>query len=219
LDYIDIHTHHKTATGKTILNLFPTDHLPENSNSVFSIGLHPWHIEASDVLDKIEIVRSLAKLDSCIAIGETGIDKLAETNYDLQTTVFENHVEIAVEMGKPLIIHCVRAFDDLIRIKKNAGSVVPWIVHGFNSNLSIAERLLNEGFTLSFGKALAQNGSNAQKIIGLLMDNDFFLETDDGTFSIKEIYLLAAKIRKTTIENLMTLIQRNFEKTFILPHE
>ncbi len=219
MDFIDIHTHHQTATGKSILNLFPSDPLPENSERLYSIGLHPWYIDPSDWKDKTEIVRYRAKLDSCISIGETGIDKLAESNYSLQKKIFEKHVEIAEEMNKPLIVHCVRAFDDLIRIKRSIGVGVPWIVHGFNSSMKIADRLLNEGIMVSFGRSLGRSDSNAQKISGIISETQFFLETDDGILCIEEIYSIVAELRKIQIHTLKELIQRNYEHTFTLTNE
>jgi TatD DNase family protein len=219
MDYIDIHTHANTATGKYVLNLFPSENLPELSGRLFSIGLHPWDIDNNDYDDKIKIISKLAEIDSCIAIGETGLDKLSTTNFDLQKIIFQKHIEIADEYGKPLIIHCVRAFDELMQIKKMTGSKVPWIVHGFNSKIQVAEKLIDEGLILSFGKALTQPGSNAQKVLEIISDNGFFLETDDSSLSIQEIYIQAANTRKISIAKLMAIIKENFEQTFTLKNE
>jgi len=219
MDYIDIHTHGNSVAVKSVLNLFPEENLPEISGRLYSIGLHPWYIHIKDCNDKIEIVRNWAKNKSCIAIGETGLDKISKTDFDLQKILFEKHIEIAEEYDKPLIIHCVRAFEELIGIKKITGSKVPWIVHGYNSKPKIAERLINEGLILSFGKALTHPGSNAKKILETISENRFFLETDDSPLSIQEIYAFAAKIRKISINTLAEMIQRNFEQTFISQHE
>ena len=219
MDYIDIHTHGNSVAAKSVLNLFPEENLPEISGRLYSTGLHPWYIDINDYNDKIEIVRNWAKNKSCIAIGETGLDKISKTNFDLQKTLFEKHIEIAEENDKPLIIHCVRAFDELIGIRKITGSKVPWIMHGYNSKPQIAERLINEGLILSFGKAMTHPGSNAEKILETISENSFFLETDDSPLSIQEIYSFAAKIRKISINTLAEMIQRNFEQTFISQHE
>jgi len=219
MDYIDIHTHGNSVAVKSVLNLFPGENLPEISGRLFSTGLHPWYIDVKDYNYKIEIVRNWAKNKSCIAIGETGLDKISKTDFDLQKILFEKHIEIAEENDKPLIIHCVRAFDELIGIRKITDSKVPWIVHGYNSKPQIAERLIKEGLILSFGKALTHPGSNAKKILETISENRFFLETDDSPLSIQEIYGFAAKIRKISINTLSEIIQRNFEQTFISQHE
>jgi TatD DNase family protein len=219
LDYIDIHTHSGSVTGKSILNIFPADNLSENPGRLFSIGLHPWYIDQKSYIEKIEIVRIWAKCNTCMAIGETGLDKLAKSDFNLQLIIFDKHIEIAEEFYKPLIIHCVRAFEEIIELKKATGSKVPWIVHGFNSKIQIAEKLINEGMLLSFGKALGNKDSNAAKVMGRIPENSFFLETDDSDLEIQEIYDFGANIRESALTELMAMIQNKFEITYNLPNE
>jgi TatD DNase family protein len=219
LEYINIHTHINSDSDKSIVNIFPSENQIHQTGNFFSTGLHPWYIDIKDYQGKMEIVRNRSKNSSCLAIGETGLDRLAKTDMELQKEILKQHVEIAEEVGKPLIIHCVRAFDELVGIKKNSRSKVPWIVHGFNSNMQVAEKLIREGMVLSFGKALAHKESNANKVLGMVQDHDFFLETDDSKFSIQEIYSFAARIRSISLEELMIMVQRNFEQTFTLQNE
>jgi TatD DNase family protein len=219
LDYINIHTHLNSGSGKSIVNIFPSENQNHAAGNLFSTGLHPWYIDVQDYQRKMEIVRKWSKNTSCLAIGETGLDRLAEADMELQKAIFKQHIEIAEEVGKPLIIHCVKAFDELIAIKRNSGSEVPWIVHGFNSKNQIAEKLIREGMKLSFGRDLAQVKSNAKRALEVIPDHDFFLETDDSHFSIQEIYSFAARIRKISLDELMKMIGRNFEKTFTLQNE
>jgi TatD DNase family protein len=219
LDYINIHTHINSDSGKSIVNIFPSENQVLQTGNFFSTGLHPWFIDIQDYQRKMEIVRNRSKNTSCLAIGETGLDRLTEADIELQKAILKQHVEIAEDVGKPLIIHCVRAFDELIGLKKNSRSKVRWIVHGFNSNLQIAEKLIREGMALSFGKALAHKESNANKVLGMIQDHDFFLETDDSKFSIQEIYSFAAQIRNISLDALMIMIQRNFEQIFTLQNE
>jgi len=214
LDYIDIHTHAITADGKSILNLFPSVDLSGLSTGLFSMGLHPWYVGSKDDTDNLQILRTFAANKSCVAIGETGLDKLAKSDFDLQKIIFLKHIEIAEEAGKPLIIHCVKAFEELLRIRKEHCCKVPWIIHGFNSNRQIAEKLLSEGILISFGKALRNPLSNAKRILKMIPDDVFFLETDDCSMKIHEIYDLAADVRKVPLITLKKNIHKNFKQTF-----
>jgi TatD DNase family protein len=219
LEYINIHTHISSGSGKSIVNIFPSGNPVRIAANFFSTGLHPWYIEIQDYQRKMEIIRNWSKDISCLAIGETGLDRFSKADMELQMAILKQHVEIAEEVGKPLIIHCVRAFDELISIKKNSRSKVAWIVHGFNSKNQIAKKLIREGMKLSFGRDLAQVKSNAKRALEVIPDHDFFLETDDSYFSIQEIYSFAARIRNIALEDLMIMVQRNFEQTFTLFHE
>ena len=89
----------------------------------FSAGLHPWHA------DQISLETLSARLKEClvspdlVAIGETGLDKVCKTAMNLQKDVFEFQLEIASRIHKPVIIHCVRAWDELIEISSNYKSI------------------------------------------------------------------------------------------------
>jgi TatD DNase family protein len=216
MEYINIHTHNKKETGKFILNLFPSDPDTELPGSLFCIGIHPWYITNDDEKRKMNMVRELAQHSSCVAIGETGLDKLTKTDFNVQIAVFRQHIEIAEEVGKPLILHCVKAFNELIKLKRTTGSQVPWIVHGFNSSVQTARQLIIEGFFLSFGKALIYPGSNAHKALAIVPDDYFFLETDDSELSIHDVYAHAARCRNNSLEEIATIIEMNFNKTFKL---
>jgi TatD DNase family protein len=113
-----------------------------------------------------------------------------------------------------MIIHCVKAFNELIRIKKENKVSVPMIIHGFNNNEQIAEQLLKENFYLSFGKAILINNSNAQKVFKNTGIEKLFLETDDSDVSIKSIFDKAAELKGMSVEELKEKIYLNFKTIF-----
>jgi len=86
-----------------------------------------------------------------VAIGETGIDKLKGPSYDIQIPVFEKHIALSESLKKPLIIHCVKAWDELIRVRRQSQPSQPWIIHGYRSNPELTKRLIKEGFMFSVG--------------------------------------------------------------------
>jgi TatD DNase family protein len=216
MDFVDVHTH-KNIDQEDILmvrNLFPEDQINLTRNKYYSIGLHPWYIEEENYNLHLSQIAELAYQKEILAIGETGLDKITDTPFELQMKIFEKHIEISESLKKPLIIHCVRAFDELIDQKKKIKPQQPWIFHGFNSRWQVAEMMLNQGIYLSFGKALLIPGSNAAKVLSEIPEKRFFLETDDSKNSIREIYQKASEIRKTEIETLKSIILRNFKKCF-----
>ena len=149
-----------------------------------------------------------------VAIGECGLDKFSTVPMELQQFVFEKHVEIAEKVGKPLIIHCVKSFNELIQVKNNTGSFVEWIIHGFNSNLQIADMLIRHEMYFSFGKALLNPNSNAAKVLPQLEDEHYLLETDDSEVGIKAVYDAARNITGMDEDILKLSMATNFINIF-----
>ena len=85
-----------------------------------------------------------------IAIGEAGFDKLRGPSPELQRKVFEEQVAISEELKKPVVIHCVRAWDELLAVHKKLKPKMPWLIHGFRGNTELAAQLLSKGMYLSF---------------------------------------------------------------------
>ncbi len=215
MKYIDIHTHRKeNSANVSIVNLLPEDVLNISVTGLYSTGLHPWYIDENRIEKDIQLVEEAASKENFIAVGETGLDKFAGSTIELQKEVFRKHIEISEKYKKPLIIHCVRMFNELIRIKKELSPESAWIIHGFNSNKQIAVELVKNGICLSFGKELLKENS---KIVGILPEiplNYIFFETDDSDIIIDNIYKSAAAILNIGVEELGEKIEDNFNKIF-----
>jgi TatD DNase family protein len=69
----------------------------------------------------------------------------------VQTNIFLHHVELSERLEKPLTIHCVRAFDRMLMLRKQLRPTQPWVIHGFRGKPELAQQLLAAGFDLSFG--------------------------------------------------------------------
>ncbi len=138
-----------------------------------------------------------------IAIGECGLDKLCETSFDLQTRTFRQMIELSEQYEKPLIIHCVKAFDELISLKKEYLPKQPWVIHGFRGNPIQAKQLIQQGFCLSFGP---KHNIETIKNVPLWA---VFTETDDSDCSIDEVYRLVASELNISVEELAGNIRNN----------
>jgi TatD DNase family protein len=142
------------------------------------------------------------------------LDKSIEIPLELQTRVFEQQIEIADYHQKPIVIHCVRAFYELIAIKKRVKTQMPFVVHGFNKNEQVLEELLKNGFYISLGAALLRAESNASQVISLIPSERLFLETDVKDLPIQEVYLAAADRLQIEMSTLKSTINHNYHHLF-----
>ena len=214
-NYIDAHTHHgQKENVLSVINLYPADKGRIEAGNYYSIGIHPWYIPEKGSGRLLKDLEALARREEVVAIGECGLDKLSSVPMDLQQFVFEQQVEIAEKLGKPLIIHCVRSFNELAQVKNHTGSTIEWIIHGFNSNLHVADMLIRHEMYFSFGKALANPGSNASIVLPQLEDELYLLETDDSGMQIEEIYRFASGLVGMDMETLKLSMLTNFINIF-----
>ncbi len=210
--FINTHTHSQLydATVELVnLNIESGE-----KTNYYSYGIHPWHIEKDTYLNQLRRLEIKANEKRCIAIGECGLDKLSKVDFNLQEKVFVEQIRIANHYKKPLVIHCVKAFNELINCLNLNNNEVPVMIHGFNNNENIARVLLDHGCYFSFGKALLGYESNAAKAIKSIGRKNFFLETDDSDFSIKYIYKKASELLGIEEEILQQQIKSNFENVF-----
>lgn len=210
--YINIHTHNIFGKeGLFILNLSSERYV---DGTYCSVGIHPWYINLNTVERDLAKLKSLASKTNVLAIGECGLDKLIDVSLEQQEVIFKEQLNIAEYVQKPVIVHCVKAFDSLIRIKKECKVSVPLIVHGYNNNRQIMLELLKNGFYISFGKALLQNESNASKLISTVAVEKLFLETDDADVAIKTIFEKAAELKSVHVNKLKEKVFLNFKQLF-----
>jgi TatD DNase family protein len=186
----------------------------EEKPNLYSSGLHPWYIDRDSLNDKLTELRFDVHDRRCLAIGECGLDKLSKVDFELQQEAFIEQIRIANDIKKPLVIHCVKAFNELINCLNDADNEVPVIIHGFNNNENIARVMVDQGFYFSFGKALLGYESNAAKALKNVGRRNFLLETDDADISIKYIYKKASEILGVDEEIILAQLQSNFEKIF-----
>lgn len=215
MKYIDIHTH--TVIPKTQENrisfynrIVGQETLGDLSHiEMFSVGIHPWFIHSDKSNDQLlEQLWEKAKQPEVWMIGEAGLDKLHETPLERQLYLFEQQALLAEELHKPLIIHCVKAWSELLALRKKIRPLSPWLIHGFRGKRELAEQLLKENIYLSFGE---QFQSAALQIA---WPGHLFLETDESKLDIQEIYKKAAATLSVPTEILMEQIEQNFSLLF-----
>lgn len=213
MNYINLHTH-SFSNQPSILELVNQYPLELNTQlPSFSLGVHPWFINKETLENEFNILETNALLNNCLAIGECGLDKRIEVSFDFQKVVFEKQLLLAEKYRKPVIIHCVAAFDELIECIQRLKITVPIVIHGFSKNIQLANQLIKLGYYISFGKYLFQT-PNLGSVLAQMPEHRFFLETDTATQSIEEVYVLAAQHRGISVDSLKIQIQSNFESVF-----
>lgn len=211
--FLNAHTHHLSndSTVLELYNQFPNK--LNNSVKLFSIGIHPAYIKTSSIEEEIRLIKQNLSNKNCLAIGEIGLDKLCETDFKLQIEVFEQQLKIAEEFKIPVIIHSVRAYQEILQIRKKMKLTIPFMFHGFNKNEQLLHQILVQNCFVSFGKNLLYN-KNLQIIFAKISASQFFLENDASEIPIKEIYAFAANLRKITIEELQLQQAENWKTIF-----
>jgi TatD DNase family protein len=207
---INIHTHKSSSLEGVleIVNQYPFEF--DASAPYFSIGIHPWRINLETLEDELQIIEEKIQLHNCLALGECGLDKRIDTPMTTQIEVFEKQITLAKKYKKPLILHCVAAYQEIIDIKKKIEIDVPIVIHGFSKNKQVAKSLLDNGFYLSFGKYLLRN-SELEAVFEAVPNDRFLLETDMIEETIFEVYDKACSIKKIEVD---TIVETNFKKIF-----
>lgn len=204
---LDIHTHHMAALpGESILNVEPARFDPAEGY-YYSVGIHPWKASEAGP-EEWKRLEEAAGHPSVLAIGEAGLDKLASADRMLQKEAFVRQISLSESVRKPLVIHCVKAFNELVELKKKLRPQMPWVVHGFRNNLNIACRLMQEGIYFSLGERYQADVLQNVPLERLLA------ETDESTLNIRMIIGQMAAAKDLELSGLCTRIDENARKIF-----
>ena len=210
--FINIHSHQPEIKKEFVIQNLLKDFNQLLSPGYYSAGLHPWHLESQNWQQQLLQLKKISTAENILALGECGLDKVCKTDFKLQQEVFITQILWANEINKPLIIHCVQAFSELGDLLKKYNNKTPVIFHGFNKNSRIAEKMLNDGHYLSFGKSILQLRNKV--IFEQVPLNRIFLETDETNISIEEIYKEAAALKNISLETLSLQIEKNVQLVF-----
>jgi TatD DNase family protein len=216
-DYIDIHVHGGTpAAGIFILEslMAHEEKTPEDFPGVsYTYGIHPWFLNENNFIQQLDSVKDKVDNPEIIAIGEAGFDKLRGPSIELQRKVFEGQITISEGLKKPVVIHCVKAWDELLSVRIKLKPKMPWLVHGFRGNVNLAHQLLSKGMYLSIWYDFAIR-TESSDLLRVLPRDRIFLETDGADVSIKAIYEKVANDLAVSVEALKLSILINFNDFF-----
>lgn len=217
---VDIHTHqpHPSSEGKEVVCLDITElhqthhgdfdeicHAVEGSGAYVSLGIHPWNAGLDDTAKFMDCLQAVIKnCPNILLIGEAGLDKSRPVDFSLQEEVFRQQVVLSEICRKPMVIHCVRAFDDLLRIRKALHPFQRWIVHGFRGKPQQAEQLLRAGMDISLGERFHPDVPHVVPLDRL------WVETDMGKTTISSVYSAIIEALGIHLDLLVESVYRRF---------
>jgi len=213
MQYFNLHTHKFTNNPNVLelVNQYPWEF--DESIPQYSIGIHPWYIDENRLENNLTTIDEKLQLDECLAVGECGLDKRIDIPMDLQIKVFELQIALAEKYKKPLVLHLVAAYQELIEIKNRLQVSVPIILHGFSKNEHVAKQLIDNGCYLSFGKYLLRN-PELKYVFQSVPNDKFFLETDTIDETLEEVYHLASIYKSMSIAEIQAITTANFNNVF-----
>lgn len=198
---LDIHTHVVPAPSCAVRSLMAGEEVP-SGEGLFSVGIHPWQTaECSSALP--DEVRRALTLPSVVALGEVGLDRLHGAALDVQAALFRSQALMAEEAGKPVVIHCVRAWAELLALHRELRPSVSWVVHGFRGGAALARQLCGSGMMLSFGARF-----NAEALAAV-PDEFLLAETDEWTGGIESVIGRMAETRGKDYDAMCDIVAGN----------
>lgn len=213
--YVNLHSHRKPRVEGEIAirNAYLKNVNFQSIQYPVSIGIHPWHVHITDVEKALTLITN--NLNSIIAIGECGLDRVINTPINEQISVFKAQINIAEQNHLPIIVHCVKAYSDFANLAKQFHNV-QFVLHGFSGNSETLKMLLPfKNVYFSVGKHLFNPLSNASIALKEIPFEKLFLETDTTNLLINNVYIKAAEIIGIEETVLKNQIFNNFEKIFI----
>src|SRR5690606_28465538 len=150
-----------------------------------SFVIHPWYI-APNVTAQLDALNQYGTKQQALGNGEGVPDQLSDTEWSMQELLLRKQINYGNSIQKPLIIHCVRAHQECLEILYEEKVGVPVIFHGFEKKTALAKQILSLGYFISLGSTILSEKKD--ELIQYMPLDNFFLETDDKSINIVDIY-------------------------------
>jgi TatD DNase family protein len=212
--YLNFHTHQ--VTEDNTIELYNIDlrkgPLEFEKGDYQCIGLHPWWL-TPEYLEKLETFKEVMTGAEVLCIGEIGLDRACNVDFDLQLKVFRYLLKVAKQRNDAfVIIHCVKAYSEVIQCTKESGFTGRLVFHDYNGDSNTTKDLIKKGCYFSYGNMLYKESSKGFKSLNSIPLERIFIETDDQKkFSIKEAYERVSVIKRVTVKDLKKIILSNFK--------
>lgn len=190
----DIHTHHLPVhPDEAIISYYCSSHSLTDMNRAvhLSAGIHPWFLTEEDITLQLAWLDTLLEDKRLLAIGEVGLDKCCHTPFALQQKAFEAQIICSEHRDLPMILHIVRAYQELIAYRKSLHARQPWIIHGFRGKKEVARTLLDQGFT-----SPSDRNSNRKPCVTYRKTVSYWRQTSLYHLSVKSIRRQPQPVRR-----------------------
>lgn len=190
---VNIHTHNPAMAEITIR----------------TAGIHPYDAASADTIRLEAIEREAAEAD---AVGEIGLDFACDVSREEQKHVFRAQLAIAERLQKPVVLHCVRAFEPTMAMLD--GVRLPAVIfHGFIGSPEQARRAVAQGYYLSFGERTFRSPKSIEAMRSTPLSH-LFVENDESPTPIAELYERVAALLGIETQVLEAQLAENFERIF-----
>ncbi len=187
IPFVDIHTHTPPLEAITIT----------------SYGIHPWRAE------EVILPLVISDFEGYDAVGEVGLDLYSSVCREQQLRVLRAQLEIAQQLGKIVVIHCVRGYNEILaELKSYSLRVV--IFHGFIGSVQLMEQLTSCGYYLSFGERTFGSPKTIAALLRTPIER-LFVESDESGVEIADIYCRVAKILGIEVLELRDIVYKNYK--------
>ncbi|MBC8209736.1 MAG: TatD family hydrolase [Gammaproteobacteria bacterium] len=202
----------------------------EHQSGVYTtVGVHPDYQDAQE--PTVKALVELSSKDKVVAIGETGLDYFHTDGPEWQRKRFRTHIEAALEVDKPLVIHTRQAKKDTIDIlKEQQADKVGGVMHCFTEDWGMAKQAIDLGFYISIsGIVTFKQADNVREMASKIPDDRLLIETDSPWLAPApyrgksnypgHIHLVAeklAEIRHTDIETIAAITTKNARELYRL---
>ncbi len=208
-----------------------------------AVGHHPTHV--IDRPFNIDVYRRLAQDPKVVAIGEIGLDAHrdeARATLTEQQVILQQLLDLAVEVEKPVILHCRNAYEELLQLLRAMSTRPMGVLHcfapvanagyeGSSSAMEIAKQFLDLGCAIGFTGIVTYPGNDALRDVAALIPGDRILVETDSPFLapqryrgqpnepayVHEVVAQVASVRGELFETIDRLTTDNARRIFQLP--
>ncbi len=214
-----------TCAGSDIDSSMDIQKLCDKYSFIFSAcGVHPHEAENVDA-DYIDQLKKIASYKKCVAIGEIGLDFYYDNSpREIQKKVFDEQLELAYTLNKPVVLHIREAHGAAIEILNNRRRRLPGgILHCYSGSVESAKTYLDMGFYISFaGSVTFKNAKKLKEAAKFIPSDRLLIETDSPYLSpvpkrgqrnepanVRYVCEFIAGLRETTPEHIANLTFNN----------
>ena len=191
-----------------------------------AVGVHPHDASTYDGIVENKI-RELAKNPKVLAIGEIGLDYYRNLSpKEIQKEVFKKQIELAIELDKPVVIHCRDAYEDTINILKEYKNV-KGVMHSYSGSYETAKILMDRFYFSISGPVTFKNAVTLKEMVSKLPLDRILVETDSPYLTpepfrgkrnepcyVEYVAKMVAEIKGISYDEIIKIANENTKKAF-----
>ena len=197
-----------------------------------AVGVHPHEARLFDESAGARL-RELAGADGVVAVGETGLDYHYDNSpRETQRRVFACHIELALETGLPLVVHCREAFAECLEIVRGyEAEGLRGVAHCFSGSAEDARAFLEMGFLISFGGVVTyRNAERVRRVAAGVPLDRTLVETDSPYLApqgkrgqrnepafVTEVAAMLAVLHGVSAQAVASTTTRNAQRLYGIP--